>query len=268
MNEMENLALNEGAENVEATATEETVGQVESVPEKVYTEEEFNSKLDEVIGKKLARREAKLRKEYDRKYGRLEEVLKAGTGKESVEEVTDTFEQFYTSKGVEIPKQPTYSSKDIEVLARAEADEVIRGGFEDVIEEAERLQEIGVENMTAREKAVFLALTEHIKATDTSREFAKIGVGADVYESKEFKEFAAMFKSDIPMTKVYEAYIKSQPKKEIKPMGSIKNTTADTGTVKDYYSYEEAIKFTKADFDKNPALYEAVQNSMRKWSKK
>lgn len=267
MNEMENLVLDESTENVEATATEETVGQVETVPEKVYTEEEFNSKLDEVIGKKLARREAKLRKEYDRKYGRLEEVLKAGTGKESVEEVTDTFEQFYTSKGVEIPKQPTYSSKDIEVLARAEADEVIRGGFEDVIEEAERLQEIGVENMTAREKAVFLALTEHIKATDTSREFAKIGVGADVYESKEFKEFAAMFKSDIPMTKVYEAYVKSQPKKEIKTMGSIKNTTAESGELKDFYTPEEAKRFTVKDLDENPRLLGILEESMKRWKK-
>jgi hypothetical protein len=38
----------------------------------------------------------------------------------------------------------------------------------------------------------------------------------------------------------------------------------DTG-VKDFYSYEEAKKFTKADFDKNPALFAAVERSMQKW---
>ena len=58
---------------------------------------------------------------------------------------------------------------------------------------------------------------------------------------------------------------KTKPKKEIKPMGSMTSSTvADTG-VKDFYSFEEASKFTKADFDKNPALYKAVQESMTKW---
>ena len=53
--------------------------------------------------------------------------------------------------------------------------------------------------------------------------------------------------------------------KEIKTMGSMKNATSEDGTVKDFYSYEEATKFTKKDFDKNPALYEAVRKSMTKW---
>lgn len=256
MENIKNLVTEEMvAENVEQT-TEET-----TAVEKTYTQAE----VDDIVGKAKYRAKAQVKKEYDRKYEHLENVLRAGTGKESVEEMTDTFEKFYASKGIEIPSKPTYSNKDIEVLARVEADEIIRGGFDEVIEEADRLKEIGVENMTAREKAVFLTLTEHIKATDTSREFAKIGVGADVYDSKEFKEFASMFKSDIPLTKVYEEYTKTQPKKEIKTMGSIKSTTADTSAVKDYYSYEEAMKFTTADFDKNPALYKAVQNSMRKW---
>jgi hypothetical protein len=47
-------------------------------------------------------------------------------------------------------------------------------------------------------------------------------------------------------------------------MGSIKNTTVDEG-VKDYYSFEEAKRFTKADFDKNPKLFAAVEKSMAKW---
>ena len=48
-------------------------------------------------------------------------------------------------------------------------------------------------------------------------------------------------------------------------MGSMKNNTADNNAVKDFYSYEEASKFTKKDFDKNPALHEAVKKSMPKW---
>ena len=78
----ENLVTEQVAENVEIT-TEETP--------KTYTEAEFNAKLDEVLGKKIARREAKIRKEYERKYGELEDVLRAGTGKDNVEDMTATF---------------------------------------------------------------------------------------------------------------------------------------------------------------------------------
>ena len=146
MNENENLAVDTAAENAEIPA--------EETP-KVYTEAEFNSKLDEVLGKKLARREAKIRKEYESKYGSLEEVLKAGTGKESVEEMTDTFTKFYESKGIKLPEKPRYTDKDIEVLARSEADEIIHAGFDEVVDEVDRLTELGFENMSAREKAYF-----------------------------------------------------------------------------------------------------------------
>ncbi len=255
MNENENLVTEQVAENVEMT-TEETP--------KVYTEAEFNSKLDEVLGKKLARREAKIRKEYDRKYGNLEEVLKAGTGKESVEEMTDTFAKFYESKGIKIPEKPRYSDKDIEVLARAEASEVINAGYDEVVEEVDRLAELGVDNMTARDKAYFKVLAEHRQNTERKNELAKIGVTDEVWGSREFQDFAGKFNPKTPIKDIFDIYNKTKPKKEIKPMGSMKSETADTG-VKDFYSYEEAKKFTKEDFDKNPALYKAVTNSMTKW---
>ena len=259
MENNENLVL-EGTENVEGTTTEETVVQTEESV-KTYTDKE----VDEIVGKKLARQEAKIRKEYNRKYGPLESVLKAGTGAESVEEMTDKFKQFYRAKGIDIPTEPTYSKNDLETLARVDADEIIKSGIDEVIEEADRLADLGAENMTAREKALFVKLTDHIKNTETSRELSKIGVTEDVYNSNEFKSFASKFEgSKTPITEIYEIYNKTQPKKEIKTMGSIKHTAAENG-VKDFYSREEALKFTKADFDKNPALFEAVQKSMRQW---
>ena len=249
----ENFVANQAAENVEVT-TEQT-------PVKTYTQEE----VDAIVGKRIARKEAKIRKEYDRKYGDLTEVLRAGTGKESVEEMTDTFRGFYEKKGVTIPQRPTYSDQDIAVLARAEADDIIRSGYDEVVEEVERLTAVGYENMTAREKAVFVALTNHIKDTETSRELGKIGVTEDVYNSPEFKAFAGKFNSKTPITDIYDIYAKSQPKKQIQTMGSMKSNTPPDNGVKDFYSYEEAMKFTKADFDRDPALYKKVQESMTKW---
>jgi hypothetical protein len=250
-----NLVAEQVTENVEQT-TEET-------PK--YTEAEFNAKLDEVLGKKLARREAKLRKEYDRKYGNLEEVLRAGTGKESVEEMTDTFAKFYASKGIAMPQKPSYSDKDSETLGRAEAAEIISSGYDDVVEEVDRLTELGVENMTAREKAYFKVLAEHRQNAERKSELAKIGVTEEEYNSPEFQEFAGKFNSKTPISEVFDLYSKTKPKKDIKPMGSMKNSTPADNTVKEFYTRDEALKFTKSDFDKNPALYKAVQASMLKW---
>lgn len=263
MNEMENLALN-NAENVEETTEQTQVEQI-AEPEKVYTEEDFNKKLDEVLGKKIARREAKIRKEYEKKYGELESVLKAGTGKEDVAEMTDTFKQFYASKGIQIPKEPTYSSRDIEVLAKAEASDIIKSGLDDVIEEVDRLADIGLSNMSEREKAVFKELAEYRKNAEQGRELSKLGVGEDIYNSKEFKDFAGKFGPNTSVTEIYEIYNKMQPRKEVRTAGSMKNATQTESGVKDFYTRDEALQFTKKDFDKNPALYKAVEQSMLRW---
>ena len=164
MNENENIVVEQPIEE----QTAETVEQTTEQP-KTYTEAEFHAKLDEVLGRKIARKEAKIRKEYERKYADLETVLKAGTGKESVEEMTDAFKSFYEKKGIKIPDKPNYSARDIEVLAKAEADDIIRSGYEEVVEETERLSALGARNMTAREKAVFKVLAEHRQSAERSK---------------------------------------------------------------------------------------------------
>lgn len=254
MNENENLVTEEVTENVEHT-TEETP--------KTYTQEE----VDAIVGKRLARKEARIRKEYDRQYGDLVETLKAGTGKQNVEELNDTFAKFYESKGVKINKKPDYTEQDLETLAKADADEIIRGGFEDVVEEADRLNAIGVERMTAREKAVFTKLAAYVKDTEQNRELAKIGVTEDVYNSQGFKDFSSKFNPNTPIAEIYDIYAKTQPKKEIRTMGSMKNNNSADNGVKDFYTPEEARKFTRKELDENPALFAAIENSMKRWKK-
>jgi hypothetical protein len=255
----ENLVLDD-TENVETVTIEENTGEVQ-VPVKTYTQEE----VDDIVGKRLARNTAKIRKEYSKKYGDLENVLKAGTGKDNVVELTDTFRSFYEQKGIHIPSEPTYSGRDIEVLAKAEATDIINAGFEEVVEEVDRLAELGIENMSAREKQVFKELAEYRQRTERTNELSKIGVTEDVYNSKEFTEFASKFGSNTTITEIYEIYNKMQPKKEVRTMGSLKNTTQQDTGVKDFYTRDEALKFTKKDFDNNPELFKAVEKSMLKW---
>lgn len=251
MENNENFVTEQVTENVEQT-TEQTP--------KTYTQEE----VDAIVGKRIARNTAKITKQFERKYGQLEEVLKAGTGKESVEELTNTFTDFYAKKGIQIKKEPEYSSRDIEVLAMAEANDIINAGYEDVVEEVERLAEVGFANMTPREKAVFKVLAEHRQNAERSHELSKIGVTEDVYGSKEFKDFAGKFNANTSIADIYNIYSKTQPKKEIKTMGSMKNTSKESA-VKDFYTPDEARSFSRKYLDEHPEVVKAIEHSMTKW---
>ena len=234
-------------------------------PEKVYTEEEFKKKLEEALDKKVPRIEARVRKDFERTYGELGNVLRAGTGKNDVTEIASDFRQYYEGRGVQIPNAPAYTERETEILARAEAEDIINSGLDEVIIEADRLARIGYDNLNPKEKSVFRKLAAHRKDAERGKALSAIGVTKDVYESKEFREFAAKFDSKTPVTEIYEYYNKMQPKKEVKPPESMKSTAAGKETVKDFYTFEEASKFTVKDFEKNPALYKAVEASMRKW---
>lgn len=256
-------------ENVEPT-TEESEVQVEQDTEeviadesaKVYTEEDFRiykEEHDRRLDKKVSRAEAKIRKEYERKYGNLENVLRAGTGQESVEEITDTFSKFYKEKGVPIPTSPQYNTNDIKVLARAEADEIIGMGFDEVIEETDRLAKIGVANMNDREKEVFRTLAEYRQKEERNTEFEKLGVTKEVYTSQEFKDFAKQFTKETPVNQIINYYNSLKPRKEVQTAGSMKTNRTDM--VKDYYTDADLERMTLEDLDK-PGVWEAVRRSM------
>ena len=255
MENNENFMPNE-AENV-VQPTEE----VAQEPAKVFTQEEMNA----AVGKAKARERAKVTKQYERQYGDLIDVLKTGTGEDDLGKITDSFREHYEKRGVQF-RQPSYSDRDLAVLANAEAQDIISGGYEDVVEEVDRLAAKGVANMNAREKVMFETLAKYRQQEERSQALSRIGVTEDVYNSKEFAEFASMFNPKTPIDKVFSLYRQEkQPNKNYQTMGSMKNHESGDNGVKDFYSVEEARKFTKEDFDKNPALYEAVQKSAQRW---
>ena len=250
-------------ENVEELATEELVdgGSVEETvetPVETFTKEQ----VDEMIAKKLARKEAKIRKEYDKKYGRLESVLKAGTGEEDLETMTDTFADFYSRKGIEIPTTPQYSQRDMEYLADRDANEIIEQGYEEITEELNRLSDIGFDNMDSTDKYIFMKLKKEADRLTNEKELKSIGV-TELPEG--FNEFAEKLNPNLSLKEKYEMYTTINPKAKGTKIGSMKNNTVTDGGVKEFYTYEEAVKFTKEDYDKNPALFKAVENSMTKW---
>jgi len=265
---LEDEIIEEDTENVEEQTTEETVdGETEEVPEKRYTEEELNQKLDELLAKKIARKEAKIRKELEKEYQPYKElgtVVNAGLGVNDVNEAASNLREFYTEKGIEIPKpQPNYSENDLKVLANSEANDIIESGFDEVVEEVDRLAKIGVENMSLREKIVFTKLAEYRQEEGSKKELAKIGVSSEVVDSKEFKDFASQFNQNTPISKVYELYSKTSVEKA-KPekLGSMKN--GNSKEEKTFYSPDDVDKLTEKELD-DPKIYEAVRKSMLTW---
>lgn len=270
----------ENTENVEQTTEEMTTEEIlnteseaiveeESVEEKLYSEDELNKRVNELLAEKLGKKtaiiERKLRKEYDSKYGDLENVLRAGTGEDTIEGITDKFKGFYKQKGINIPDRSNYSENDLKILANAEADDIISTGFDEVVEEVDRLAEIGLENMNPREKIVFHKLATYRQNMERENELASIGVNKDVLNNAEFTTFASQFNSNVPIKEVYNMWTKTQPTKKVEQMGSMKNTNVKDNGVKDFYTYEESLKFTRKDFDNNPELFKAVEKSMQKW---
>ena len=255
MLDFEQNVTEEVTENVEQTTEQNEVVEQE---ERKFTQSEVN----EMIRKNVSRNEAKIRKQYERenqKYRDLENVLRAGTGQESVEDMTGTFREFYSKKGIQIPQKQTYTDKEIDVLASSEANEIIDLGLEEVIEEVDRLTEKGFANMDAKEKKVFKALAEYRKSAEESKELAKIGVTEEVYTSKEFKDFAAKFNPNTPITDIFNIYNQTKPRKQVQTMGSMKH--GQEPKVKDFYTEEEISRLTEEDLA-NEDVWRAVRNSM------
>ena len=268
---VENENLVNETENVEQQTTEENVEgvdvggkTVDTTENEVTTEtptvETFTKEqVDDMIAKKLARKEAKIRREYENKYSRLETVVNTGLGTNSIEESTSKLEEFYKRKGIDIPTAPTYSEREAELLAQGEADDIISAGYDEVVEEVDRLASIGVENMSARDKALFSKLATYRQETEQENEVRALGISKDEINSQEFKDFSSKLNPNLSLKEKYEMYSQIKPKKETKKIGSVKSGM--TSQVKDYYSPEEIERLTEEDLD-DPKVWEAVRKSM------
>lgn len=277
MFEENNDLVTDVTENVEELATEELVdGAVEGTTETeetVVTEESVktytDAEVDEIIKNRLGRQERSLTKKFEKQlsaYKEAESVLNAGLGTSSITEATEQMRDFYTKKGVEIPKyESSYSEYDMKAGAEREAQEIIEAGIEDVIEEVDRLADIGVDNMTPREKLVFNKLASYRKAEQDKEELASIGVSEKALQEQDFIDFAKDLNPNMSVKDKYEKYLKYRPTPKVETAGSMRSTTTQETGVKDFYTHEEAMKFTTKDFENNPELYKAVERSSYKW---
>lgn len=237
-----------GTEEVEQTS-EEVVN--EPVEEKTFTQAQLDKILQERVGR--------VEKKYAKKYGKLEETLKAGLGTNTLEETTDKVREFYKEQGIEIKDDPVYSDEDERILADHEANRIIDLGIEEI---NDYINDLSNKTLSNREKYILDTLTSKKVELENEKELKSIGVSSEELNNPEFKNFAKQFNKDVSLKQVYEIFKKTKPQIEAQPIGSMQSTTDKE--IKKYYTSEEADKLTAEDYD-DPQVFEAVRNSMLKW---
>lgn len=288
MNEEMNVQtpVTDVTENTDAQAVEQfeegieltdTASNEETKEVKTYTEEDLerivNERVNNILPTKIEREKRKIEKDYREKLSKYEEtesILNAGFQTGDISEINARMREFYKDQGIDIPayQRPRYSEEDEKALGELDAKKVISLGFDEMQEEANRLAEIGTDKMSSRERVMFTTLASELTRQKQTRELAKLGVKEDILNDAEFKDFASQFNSKTSIKSVYEMYSKiHQPKPKVEPLGSMKNIQTSNTEIKDYYSPEEASRFTRKDYDKNPKLLEAVEKSMPNWYK-
>ena len=267
--------VEEKEESIELTDTAEVEGQNaeatletkdDSTPKgRFVTDEELNDLIDKRVKRKLD----KIERNYEKQladYRDTEAVLNAGLGTSDIKEANKRMREYYENEGITMPERvnPTYSKHEIEVLAKDEAIGFIEDGYDSMLNEANRLAQIGYANMNEREKIIFSTLSEKLTEENDKKELLKLGAKEELLTDSKFIKFRKQFNSNVPIKEIYALYKGIQPKPQVENPGSMKNAPVEN-SIKDFYTYEEASKFSKEDFDKNPELFKAVENSSYKW---
>ncbi len=254
-------------EGIELTDTTSNNEEKEDV--KTYTEEDLekivNERLNSILPTKIEREKRKLEKDYREKLSKYEEtesILSAGLGTKDIGEANQKMREFYQEQGIDIPvyQKPNYSEHDEKILGEAEAREIIKLGYDEMQDEANRLADIGMDKMTPRQKVIFNTLATELTNENNKRELAKLGVKEELLEDLNFRQFSSQFNSKTPISTIYEMYTKiNHPKKQYEKIGSMKNTQSKEQ--KDFYTDAEISKLSSDDLDK-PGVWEAVRKSM------
>ena len=254
--------VEEGIELTDTTSNEEEKEEV-----KTYTEDDLekivNERINSILPNKIERERRKIDREYRQKLSKYEEtesILSAGLGTKNIDDINGELRNFYKNQGIDIPayQEPKYSDDDEKDLGESDARKIIKLGFDEMQDEANRLADIGTNNMTVREKTEFSILAQELTNQKNKKELAKLGVKENVLEDLNFRQFSSQFNSNVPIKDVYEMYTKvNGNKKSVEQIGSMKNTKETVK--KDYYTNEEISKMSPEEVRKN---WDVIRRSM------
>lgn len=246
------------------TYTEEEVEQI-----KANLQKEYDDNSQKIFDRRWAREKEKLEKQNASLY-QIEDVLKTQLGANSREDLVKKVGDFYN---VDIQKPGRLTERQERILAQADAEDIKSLGYNEMVTEANRIASIPKDQRTIHDSVVFESLAQELTEQKQKRELNEKGYDLAILEDDKFKEFHSKLNYNTPIAEAVDMYnllvkgksIEDKPK-PVKPAsaGSTKSNVTQS-QLKDFYTYEEAIRFSKADFDKNPELYKRVQDSMSKW---
>jgi len=237
----------------------EVVNEAENKSDKVEFTEAQKTMMNKIIQERVER----AKKAEARKYAPIVDTLKVGLGTSDINELVEKTKQFYTEQGINIPEPIKYSEEDEKILAEAEANKIISLGYDEIKNTTDEMMNIGENNLTQREKLMYLRLAEKRKSIEDEMQLESIGVNKEVLNSDDFKKFKSKFNDNQNLKDIYDLYDKLQPKENKGTIGSVKSVKADDG-IKEYYSSDEVDKLTEEQLN-NPKIWEAVMKSKEKW---
>lgn len=264
--EMDNQETQAQQNNEESEVSGENVDTTDTEPQeqpKMYTKEE----VDKMIENRVIRENKQHKKEM-LKYKKLENTLRQGLGKnngEDIDNITNSLDEFYKDQGIEINHDVSYRDDEEEkILGQADARNIIELGEEEM---NSVVSELANKKRTAREDETLKIIYNELTIRKAKSELAEQGADSSIIESDKFKKFAGRYAANVPLIEIYNDYkkINGIQKQQPKTPGSMKGSNKNAVEVKDFYTKEEAEKFTVEDFDRNPKLWKAIEDSASKW---
>lgn len=252
------------AGEVNATSTDNETAEVKkSLRDLLRENPEYQEEYNSMLKTRLDREDKKHQKELS-KYRDTENVLRTTLNLKDGDDTNAKLREYYEAEGFKLPEaiKPGLSSGEIEAIAKYNANLIIESGTDEMNKEANRLANIGYNNLNESEKIIFNTLCERLTEDKNKEELLKIGAKEDLLKDKSFVDFKSKFNSNVSMKDIYDMYMKTNNKKTVKENpGSMKNS--DVSLVKDYYTEEEIAKLTDEQLD-DPKIWEAVRKSQTK----
>ena len=232
-------------------------------------EERANQLFEEKVEERLIRDRNKREKEQNKKmakYKQLENVVKAGMGVDSLDEAITRSTQYYKDAGIEIPEYKNeYTTQEQNILGKADAEEIIELGKDEMEAEANRLAQIPYEQKSIRERKEFEVICTKLTELKDIDELKNNGADSSILSNNEFVEFRKQFNNNVPIKTVYDMYKKINTPAKTKPAspGSA-STSASTNHIGDYISSKDFDSLTDEQLN-DPKIMAIVDKSRTKW---
>ena len=270
-NEVENEEISEEGESDRESNEEEETSEEESEEQQEGEQAQtYNDVNQHAINKIVARERTKAERERE-PYEELADIVRQGFGindDTGIEDLINRTKSYYEENGQSIERYvPKENKHDSEILAKADAKDIIEAGNAEIVSEYERLR--GKDNLSYREDILLRELQYELAIQGAEITLTKNGKDKNILRDDKFIDFASKYRPDISILDIYDDYMKMTEKKETKkeplPAGSMKGSNNEKNKIKSFYTPDEVDNFTQKELMENPKLLDAINKSMEKW---